>query len=353
LAASNLAQLATAIVRLDNSLNIVELNPAAEQLLGHSARQLYGTPLMQWLQGDLNESLLKHMLSQQQSGFLQETELLIGEHSQLANSVILTPLFDDKATGASGLLIEIQCSLHHQHIVQEIQLERQNRISNSLLRNLAHEIKNPLGGIKGAAQLLQKKLPDAQKYCQVIVREAERLSQLLERMLTPAQPENKQWLSPHQIIEEALQVFELQKPSWVRIHRDYDPSLPEMPLAANQLQQVLLNLLSNALDALSEKQDLQPPQITLRTRIKLQHPIAQRQHRKVLLIAVIDNGVGVPADMQQDIFFPTISSKQSTGLGLSISQSLILQHKGLIELDAKPGETCFNILLPVDSEHES
>jgi len=338
--------LSTALVLLDDKYHIHQLNTAAEQLLGFSNRQLESVIFFKLVKGELSQTLLENFRNQKLTGFIEDIELKVATGIIRVN-LMVTPY----QTGTNtDLLLEFQSNTHHQNIRKDLQLQQQTRVSEHLIRNLAHEIKNPLGGIKGAAQLMERKLPldFPQKYSQIIIREADRLGALVDRLLMPATPEATQLVNPHQLIEDGLEIVLLQSDHSFQVVKDYDPSLPDIKISPNQIMQALLNLIKNATEAIQlsgHKND--EGCLTLRTRMLHQHTIGQSQYRQVIKIDVEDNGIGVPDDLVNDIFFPTISGKQSSGLGLSIAQSLVQRHKGIIELETPSAKTCFSIYLPL------
>lgn len=338
--------LSTALVLLDSQYRILQLNPAAEQLLGFSNRQIENQTFFDLVKGDLSSFALNAFREQEQSGFIEDVELRVATGITRTN-LMVTPC---QVFSSDDLLLELQSSTHQQNIRKDLQIQQQSRVSENLIRNLAHEIKNPLGGIKGAAQLLERKLPDdfSDKYSQIIIREADRLGALVDRLLMPAKPEAPQIINPHLIIEQALEIVLLQFPQVLEVVKDYDPSLPDITVSQNQIQQALLNLIKNAAEAIaSQDANNDTGKITIKTRMIHQHTIGQSQYRQVLRIDVSDNGTGIPEELVNDIFFPTISGKESSGLGLSIAQSLVQRHQGIIELEQKHNETRFSIYLPV------
>jgi len=337
--------LGTAIILLDNQYRIAYLNQSAEQLLGYSGRQLREDDFFALIRGEFNRTLLDQFSCQRHTAFVEEIELKTA--TGIVTTNIMLSIYEPHQE--KYILLELQTSEHHAHIRKDIELQQQSRVSNHLIRNLAHEIKNPLGGIKGAAQLLERKLPAdfPNQYSQIIIQEADRLSGLVNRLLLPAEPEEISRVNPHRLLEQALQVVLLQHAEPLNIVKDYDPSLPDLELSAGQIQQALLNLLKNAVEAIDKHGE-----IKLRTRILHQHTIGKIQHRQVIRIDVIDNGIGIPDSLVKDIFFPTISGKNSSGLGLSIAQSLAQRHGGIIEVENQPNHTCFSLYLPVVSHHE-
>lgn len=343
----NINLLSTALVLLDHQFNIIQLNPAAEQLMGFSARQLESETFFELVKGDLSISALNTFIEQENSGFIEDVEIKVATGVIRSNLMITPCRIDSKDT----LLLELQTSTHQQNIRKDLRILRQSRVSENLIRNLAHEIKNPLGGIKGAAQLLERKLPSGfpTKYSQIIIRETDRLGALVDRLLMPAKPEAAQSINPHLIVEQALEIVLLQFPDRFSVIKDYDPSLPDIYVSPNQIQQALLNLIKNSAEAMLEL-DYElglEPQLTVKTRMVHQHTIGQIQHRQVLKVEIKDNGKGIPVELASDIFYPTVSGKQSSGLGLSIAQSLVQRHQGIIELDKSAEMTCFSLFIPV------
>jgi len=338
----DISQLSTALILLDHQFKILQLNPAAEQLLGFSTRQLQNETFFELVKGDLSASILEPFKQQKHSGFIQDAEIKVATGVIRSNLMVTSIQVETEQC----LLLELQASLHQQSIRKDLQILSQSRFSENLIRNLAHEIKNPLGGIKGAAQLLERKLPEdfPAKYSQIIIREADRLGALVDRLLMPATPEKAQWTNPHLVIEQALEVVLLQFPKAFQISKDYDPSLPEIYISQNQIQQALLNLIKNSAEAMSAAQS--KAMLTIRTRMVHQHTIGQIQHKQVLKIDIQDNGEGISDELAEEIFYPTVSNKQSSGLGLSIAQSLVQRHQGIIELDRETKLTCFNLYLP-------
>jgi two-component system nitrogen regulation sensor histidine kinase GlnL len=217
-----------------------------------------------------------------------------------------------------------------------------------MLRGLAHEIKNPLGGLRGAAQLLARELPtkELKEYTGVIISEADRLQKLVNRILGPNKMPKKEPVSIHEVLEHVRSLLLAEAPEGIRIQRDYDPSIPDINADRDQLIQALLNIMRNAVEAMHGDGD-----IKLRTRVIRKFTIGQKQQNLVAQIQVIDNGPGIPQEILEQIFFPMVTSRaEGTGLGLAIAQSLIQQHNGIIECKSKPGRTEFSIYIPIEIE---
>jgi two-component system nitrogen regulation sensor histidine kinase GlnL len=226
-----------------------------------------------------------------------------------------------------------------------------------MVRQLAHEIKNPLGGLRGAAQLLERELldPALREYTRVIISEADRLANLLDCMLGPGRPPAKQPVNVHELLERVYRLLRGEAHEEVAIERDYDPSLPAIEVDPNHIIQAMLNLGRNAIQALSGGREgsaarAEAPRLTLRTRVATNVSIGGQRHRLVASIQFEDNGPGVPVDIRDTIFYPLVSGRsEGSGLGLGIAQDLVSRHGGLIEFDSAPGRTIFVIYLPMET----
>ena len=341
-----LEHLSVAVFWLNASLDVIYLNPAAEALLGTSLRQAHGVPVDSLLAG---ESILPdHMQHSLDSGHpctLREISLHTAGRDVVIDCAI-SPL-QDPALG-SCLLVEIMDIDRYLHIAREEHLLAQQQATRSLLRGLAHEIKNPLGGLRGAAQLLESELnnPEQREYTEVILREADRLRSLVDRMIgSPVRPKMGM-VNIHEPLEHVRRLVALDTQGRsLRLITRYDPSIPELYAAADLLIQAVLNIVRNAVQVMDEQDDAQ---IILHTRVMRQFTIGNVRHRLVARIDIEDNGPGIPPELQDTLFLPMVSGRKGgIGLGLSISQSLIAQHGGLIEFTSQPGKTVFTLLLPL------
>jgi two-component system nitrogen regulation sensor histidine kinase GlnL len=252
---------------------------------------------------------------------------------------------------STKLLLEIEDITQHRRLTRENALLAQLGGSRLMVRQLAHEIKNPLGGLRGAAQLLERELldPSLREYTRVIISEADRLTNLLDSMLGPGRPPAKQQVNVHELLERVYHLLRSEAPAGVTIDRDYDPSLPALAVDPNHIIQAMLNLGRNALHALSSV-GVKSPRLVLRTRAATSVSIGARRHRLVASIQFEDNGPGVLSEIRDTIFYPLVSGRSDgTGLGLGIAQDLVSRHGGLIEFDSAPGRTIFVIFLPMDS----
>jgi two-component system nitrogen regulation sensor histidine kinase GlnL len=249
------------------------------------------------------------------------------------------------------LLLEIEDITQHRRLTRENALLAQLGGSRLMVRQLAHEIKNPLGGVRGAAQLLERELldPALREYTRVIISEADRLTNLLDSMLGPGRPPAKQLINVHELLERVYHLLRSEASPGVIIDRDYDPSLPPLTVDPNHIIQAMLNLGRNAIQALAGAA-VASPRLILRTRAASNVSVGAHRHRLVASIQFEDNGPGVLNEIRETIFYPLVSGRaDGTGLGLGIAQDLVSRHGGLIEFDSSPGRTIFVISLPMDS----
>lgn len=343
-----LDNLTTAVLLVDEHLTLQYVNPAAEMLLGLSAHRILGTSIKDILSCPQENLLVRitHSLQAGQSYAEREIELNTPNKAKITVNCTITPLME--ADHTRGVLLEVIELDRRMRITREERILSQNLISRTLIRSLAHEIKNPLGGLRGAAQLLGRELEDKdlKEYTQVIIGEADRLKKLVDRLLVPSTPPNIQLIDIHEVLERIRHLVTAEAPKGVMIKHDYDPSIPMVHGDRNLLIQAILNIVRNALSAVGETGT-----ITLRTRIERQFSIGQIRHRLVARTDIIDNGPGIPERLQEKLFYPMIAGRDDgAGLGLSIAQTLVNLHKGLIEFTSRSGHTEFNVYLPISTE---
>ena len=257
-------------------------------------------------------------------------------------------LVDCTASPLAGgrVLLEISDTTRQQRINRETALLAQLGGNRLMVRQLAHEIKNPLGGLRGAAQLLERELPaeDLREYTQLIIREADRLRKLVDDLLGPGGPLHKTEVNAHELLEHVYRLLRSEAPERVAIVRDYDPSLPALSVDRDQLIQAMLNLGRNAVQALDGT-----GRLTLRTRAVVNGTIGTDRHRLVASLQFEDDGPGVPPELADTIFYPLVTSRPAgSGLGLAVAQDLVTRHGGLVEFDSRPGRTVFTLLLPIE-----
>ena len=334
--------LSSAVVLLDARLLIRHLNPSAENLFAISQRKLLGMPLTRLLGGEpaglmaALESALHHSWSH--TG--QDLRIQRPGGDALHLDCTVSPVEADNVR----LLLEFRPIDAQLRVAREEQLLQQQQANRELIRNLAHEIKNPLGGIRGSAQLLEHELDDPQlrEYTEVIIAEADRLQDLMNRLLTSHCMMRPAQLNIHDVLERVRRLILAEFPN-LSVRRDYDTSLPQLTADREQLIQAILNIVRNAAQALDGRGE-----IRLRTRVARQVTLAKRRFKLALELQVIDNGPGIPEDICDKIFYPLVSGREGgSGLGLSLAQSFIEQHQGMIEVNSRPGHTCFTILLPI------
>ncbi|ACQ92086.1 signal transduction histidine kinase, nitrogen specific, NtrB [Tolumonas auensis DSM 9187] len=337
-----LDNLLTAVILLDKHLIVRYVNPAAEQLMGVSARRLLDHALEQvvdYISLDLER--LRHCLIQGQ-GFTDNEVTLVVENEPRSVEVSVIAVYDHQEQMA---LVELRKIDQQKRISQEQQQHSQQLAARDLVRGLAHEIKNPLGGLRGAAQLLEKALPDEQlkEYTGIIIAQADRLRNLVDRLLGPQRPGRHQVHNVHSVLEQVRRLVEMELPPGIKIERDYDPSIPDFEMEQEQLQQAFLNIVRNAVEAMHGHGT-----IKLKTRTVFQITIHGKRYRLAAEIRIIDDGPGIPENIRDTLFYPMVTGKDGgTGLGLSIAQNLIDQHKGRIECVSWPGHTEFCIYLPL------
>ena len=340
--------LSTAVVIVNRSFALMYANPAAENLFAFSLKNAAGHPFARLFSaGFAGNQALFSMLEQvvrNNAGF-NENELSLETAAAVAlhSSCVAAPAEGDT------VVLEFHALDQQIKIAREEKILERQQLNRELIRNLAHEIKNPLGGIRGSAQLLERELrglpndADLHEYTQVIVNEADRLQSLMDRLLTPHRLPQLARVNIHEVLERVRALVLAEFPAGITVIRDYDTSLPEFIAEKEPLIQALLNIARNAAQAMNGH-----GQIGFVTRIARQVTLAKQRYRHAIQVQVSDNGPGVPAALQDKIFYPLVSGRDGgTGLGLSLAQNLVSQHQGIIEYESVPGNTRFTVLLPV------
>ncbi|MDQ5848897.1 MAG: nitrogen regulation protein NR(II) [Pseudomonadota bacterium] len=326
------------MVALDDAFVVRYANPAAESLLATGARSLLGQPFLQLfseregLEATLREARATHWDYSAQN----VTYDRLGRDPERLSCVVTR--ID---AGELALLAELRPIEQQLRQAREERLLSEQQSTRELIRNLAHEIKNPLGGLRGSAQLLERELdkPELREYTQVIIKEADRLQALMDRMLTPHRAPQIEAVSVHEVLERVRSLVKAE--FGVDIERDYDPSLPELLADREQLIQAVLNIARNAAQVGSQN-------VKFKTRALRQLTILRQRCRLALELQVVDDGPGVPEEIQDRIFNPLVSGREGgTGLGLSLAQTFVQYHQGVIEFESRPGRTVFRILLPL------
>ena len=337
--------ISAAVILVDARLAIRYINPAAENLFAASQRQLRGCPMEQLLgEPAALAAAIDSALKNNWSYTSHNVSVLRAATGELHLECTVSPI----DAGGARLLLEFRPIDQQLRAVREERLLEQQQANRELIRNLAHEIKNPLGGIRGSAQLLEHELrmldnaPQLREYTQVIIKESDRLQDLMQRLLSTHRMMQPAQVNVHEILERVLRLIHAEFAE-VRVRRDYDTSLPELTGDREQLIQAILNVARNAAQAMNGKGE-----IVLRTRALRQVTLAKRRYALALELQVIDNGPGIAEDMRDKIFYPLVSGREGgSGLGLTLAQSFVHQHHGSIEASSRPGHTCFTIRLPL------
>ena len=339
---AGLELLSTAVLMLDESLNVTYANPAAETLFAQGRNHLVGIPFDRAAPGNEEFAQRLALALDNELGFNDNDLLLEVEGYPVHVHCVITPI---DTAGDARLVLEFRELQQQMKIAREEKILEQQEANRELIRNLAHEIKNPLGGIRGAAQLLERELGDAdlREFTQVIVKETDRLQSLMNRLLTPNRLPRVEKINIHEVTERVRTLLLAEFPGGLAVRRDYDTSLPDLDGDKEQLIQAILNVARNAAQAMGGQGE-----IRFATRIARQVTIARTRYRHAVAVSIEDNGPGVPAELADRIFYPLVSGREGgTGLGLSLAQSFVSQHHGLIEFESEPGRTRFTILLPV------
>ena len=335
--------LATAVLVLDRDNCVAGLNTAAEGLLGISEKRALGKALADLVPGldELEEPCARARDELQSFGKTLRIMAPQRDGSELEVAARVSPAND----GSSNMLVIELVDITQRHqLDRESALVAQRGVSRRMLRQLAHEIRNPLGGLRGAAQLLERELDDQSlhEFTQVIIGEADRLEGLVAGLLGPGGPPDMQLRNLHEVLEHVARLVASETPG-LQIQRDYDPSLPELLLDSDQMTQALLNLMRNAAQAMAGQ-----GQMMLRTRVRTNQVLSNRMHRLVAVVEIEDTGPGVPEDIAETIFYPLVTGRDDgTGIGLPLAQELVNRHNGLIEFISQPGRTVFSVSLPV------
>jgi two-component system nitrogen regulation sensor histidine kinase GlnL len=347
-----LDNLTTAVIVLDKDLQLLYMNPAAEALLETSVNHCQNLFIGEVLPG--SKQLVNSLKNVLDNGIT-----FIARKATLAKTNLNSMTVDYSASllmynNQSYLMLELQELDRSYNISRKEMLISNHETTLGLVRGLGHEIKNPLGGIRGAAQLLAEELPEQElkDYTNVIIEETDRLVGLIDRLTGQYQKPALQQLNIHEVLERVYNLIIAETRGSIEVVKDYDPSIPDITGDLSQLIQAVLNIVRNAMQALTES-DLQitDPSVILRTRTVNQVTIGSVMHKLVARIEIIDNGPGIDSNLIENIFYPLISGRANgTGLGLSLSQNILKNHNGLIECDSKKGKTCFIILIPLSND---
>lgn len=321
---------------------IVYLNAGAEDLLGISVRHSRGRTIQSLLPNVRQLDELICRVAAEGDVFGQLISITAAHKTETPIEVVCHV---SQAPGSGRrVIVELSDASHWRQIDREHALISQREASRRMIRQLAHEIRNPLGGLRGAAQLLERELPtpELREFTRIIIGEADRLTSLTDNLLGPVQRPQRREVNVHEVLERVVGLIASERREAVQLFRDYDPSLPTISADPDQLIQALLNIARNALQCVGPD-----GQVLFRTRALTNFPIGAVRHKLVLSIEIEDNGPGIPAELAESIFYPLVTGRtDGTGLGLPISQDLVSRHGGLIEFQSRPGKTIFTVRLP-------
>ncbi len=338
-----LENLTTAVVVLDTSLRVCYINTATEILFEISQRQAEHIPLQTLLPGEKRLiNSLRRVVSTGQALIEREVHLFLPASGEVLIDCAMRVLDIDQ----SYVIMELTQLDYQQRISRDENLQTQQQV----VRGLAHEIKNPLGGLRGAAQLLERQLDseDLKEYTRIIITEADRLQNLMNRMLGPNQHPEKNDTNIHEVLQHVRQLVDIELDERLKFKVDYDPSIPELFADFDQLIQVFLNIVRNAVQAMKGV-----GLITLRTRIKRNLTIEKNYYRLGVLIEVEDNGPGIPEPLQDSLFYPLVTGRaDGTGLGLYLVQNLVQRNGGTVSCHSQPGQTIFSVIFPLELGRE-
>ena len=338
--------LATSVLLLDGARRVTYANPAAENLFELAKKHLVGhRPDQIFTDATGLTAAIDRAVRVGATYTEQELELGVAGKPRLHLSCTVSPV----DTREAALLLEFRQIDQQLKIAREERLNEQQQANRELIRNLAHEIRNPLGGIRGAAQLLERELdrPQLIEYTQVVIGEADRLQSLVNRLLTPHRLPTFQRTNIHEIVSRVRNLVQAEFPR-VDVVCDFDTSLPEFDADPEQLTQATLNIVRNAAQALEAT--TVEPRIRLTTRVARYVTLARKRRRVALALSIEDNGPGIPESIRDRIFYPLVSGREGgSGLGLTLAQAFVAQHAGAIECESAPGCTVFTVLLPLES----
>ena len=351
LAKNYISELSTGVLVLDKSLSIQYLNSSAQSMLDISLKASRKKQLNKifYEQPDSLQNF-KSCLTDNRDFAKADALLFLKGGKKLLCDYHVHP-FSNLSLG-EGLIVEIMNKEYSNEIKDRLRTQTNQEVTSAFIRGLAHEIKNPLSGIRGAAQLLSHKLPDQhlKEYTEIVINQTDRLTSLVDNILGPNKKPSFLNQNIHIALENVITLVQHELgEEGIEISKDYDPSIPELFIDIYLFEQSILNLVKNAKESLVES-DTISPKIKICTRIMHQEFLGKSKHKTVCKISVLDNGPGIPENMKESIFFPMISGKsQGSGLGLSITQGIVSQHKGTVRFESEPGKTEFSILMPIEN----
>jgi two-component system, NtrC family, nitrogen regulation sensor histidine kinase GlnL len=346
---SLIENITTAVMIFDDKMGLVSINAAGENMLSVSINKIQGQSPLEFLP-DSQQFLddIQRSLDEMHPYTDWGVELYLNSKKSITVGCIVTPVeIDDKK---KYVIVELINANSFTQVMREETSSIIQDAARKSLKGIAHEIKNPLGGLRGAAQLLEKELQDKnlKEYTQIIISEADRLRNLVDRMLAHESRPHKSNINLHEVIEYVIDISQVEADEKLKINRDYDPSLPGLKSDKDQLIQVFMNVIRNALQAIASN-----GQIWVQTRIRRSCTIRQNFYKLAAEIKIMDDGPGIPEGIEREVFYPLITGRpEGTGLGLSIAQSLLQLNDGSISYERAPDRTIFTILLPLGVNNE-
>ena len=342
--ASLIESLECAVIKIDRQSNIELVNISAETLFCQSRRYLIGQPLCNLIPSKSVKRCIEDCLENNAQYTLREISIMVAGCESLVDMTLSSVTNEDNAK--PSILVELNVINRISRFMKEKnQLERQQAF-RLMMRGLAHEIKNPLGGIRGAAQLLDRELdePSQKELTDILIKEADRLTRLVDRVMGSREQLKPQYLNIHEVLEHVLHLVSVKSSEKLIVERFYDPALPEIKVDKEQMIQAVLNIVGNGIESQAGNAKIKLGFITQFERFVT---LSQEMHRQVLKIKIWDDGPGVPNEIRNSLFDPLITGHpEGTGLGLSITQEIIQRHKGVVQLEDYQGKTCFSIYLP-------
>lgn len=341
---SLIESLECAVIVIDRQSNLELVNISAETLFCQSRRYLLGQPLTNLIDSEAVQKCIDDCLQSNAQFTLREVAIKAGSRESLVDMTL--SCVTNAGNDEPSVLVELNVINRISRFMKEKnQLERQQAF-RLMMRGLAHEIKNPLGGIRGAAQLLDRELaePSQKELTDILIKEADRLTRLVDRVMGSREQLKPQYLNIHEVLEHVLHLVSVKSPEQIIVERFYDPALPEINVDKEQMIQAVLNIVGNGIEA---QAGLAKIKLGFVTQFERFVTLNQEMHRQVLKIKIWDNGPGVPKEIRNNLFDPLITGRpEGTGLGLSITQEIVQRHKGVVQLEDHHGKTCFSVYLP-------
>ena len=340
-----LDHLVTAVLVIDSDLKPCFVNAAAEQLFAVGTHKMTEQSLTDHYHSlGVDAQLLRDAVRDSQGLTVNTVQLITLDGQSHTVDLTLVPLEQE----SNRCVLELRQVDQQRRIHQQLSQDAQQQAAQFLVRNLAHEIKNPLGGLRGAAQLLARELnePELKEFTSLIIEQADRLRNLVDRLLGPQRPTAHKMYNIHQVAQKVLKLVEMTQPENIQFKRDYDPSIPDIAMDPDQMQQAVLNIVQNAIQALEPLGG----EILIRTRTQHQVTIGTQRYKLVLELSIIDNGPGIPPELIDTLFYPMVTGReQGSGLGLSIAHNIARLHSGRSDCVSVPGHTEFTISLPIQT----